>query len=79
MSAVATPSQSVRVWRVVPEPVHPEAAVDVSAIEPTTGLTQRAARELANDRNHACEPSPQIQWEAKPTGQVVDRRTLNGG
>jgi len=36
--------ERVRVWRVVPTIVHPDADVDVSTIEPETGLTQRAAR-----------------------------------
>jgi len=46
MSTVAMSGERVRVWRVVPTVVHPDADVDVSAIEPETGLTQRDAREL---------------------------------
>jgi len=70
------PSERVRVWRVVPEVVHPDAEVDTSELEPETGLTQRAARELANERNHAGVPRPTIEWVAEPTERIVDRGSL---
>lgn len=76
-TATTMPSERVRVWRVVPEVVHPEAEVDASELEPETGLTQRAAREIANERNHAAVPRPTIEWVADPTGRIVDRAVLN--
>lgn len=75
MSAVAT-SRRVRVWKIVPEPVHPEAAVDVAGIEPTTGLTQRAARELADDWNREGVPCPTIRWVPEPAGRVADQSAI---
>ena len=75
MSAVATSSR-VRVWRVVPEPAHPDAAVDVSGIEPTTGLTQRAARELADDWNREGILRPTIRWVPEPAGRVADQSAI---
>ncbi|WP_123619575.1 hypothetical protein [Halorubrum sp. CSM-61] len=63
-------------WRVVPEVVHPSAEVDVSGIEPETGLTQRAARELADERNRAGVPRPTVQWSAEPTEKIVSRNAL---
>jgi hypothetical protein len=65
--------ERVRVWRVVPTLVHCEADVDVSEIEPETGFTQRAARELAHDRNHAGVPDPCIRWVPEPTEREADR------
>jgi len=52
----AMSGERVRVWRVVPTIVHPDADVDVSTIEPETGLTQRAARECAAERNRRRDP-----------------------
>lgn len=77
MSAATTRREYVRVWRVVPEAVHPDAAVDVSGIEPFTGFTQRAARELAATRNRKRTPCPTIRWMAEPTEQVVDRSAVH--
>ena len=77
MSAEAiAPTDRVRVWRVVAEVVHPAADVDVSSIESITGLTQRAARELANERNRRCVPDSTVRWVAEPTGCVVDRSSV---
>jgi len=73
MSTVAMSGERVRVWRVVPTIVHPDADVDVSTIEPETGLTQRAARECAAERNRRRDPDATVQWVAKPTGRVADR------
>ena len=66
----------VRVWRIVPTVVHPEADVDVSEIEPETGFTQRAARELAHSRNHAGVPDPRIRWVPEPTEREADRSAV---
>lgn len=76
MSAATSRTEYVRVWRVVPEAVHPDAAVDVSGIEPTTGLTQRAARELADDWNREGVPCPTIRWVPEPAEKIVARNAL---
>jgi hypothetical protein len=76
MSTVAMSGERVRVWRVVPTVVHPDADVDVSAIEPETGLTQRDARELAAERNRRRVPRPTIEWVAEPTETIDSRNAL---
>ena len=77
MSGVAVNvGHRVRVWRVVPTVVHPAADVDVSELEPETGLTQRAARELANARNHAGVPDPRIEWVAERTERATYRSAV---
>jgi len=43
-----------------PTIVHPDADVDVSTIEPETGLTQRAARECAAERNRRRDPDATV-------------------
>jgi len=50
--------------------------VDVSAIEPETGLTQRDARELAAERNRRRVPRPTIEWVAEPTETIDSRNAL---
>lgn len=70
------PIDRARVWRVVATVSHPEADIDADEIEPTTGLTQRAARELANEWNRVGVPRPTIRWEAEPTKRLADRDAL---
>lgn len=77
MSTVATvPTDRVRVWWVLPKIVHPDADMDMSSLEPVKGMTQRAARECAAERNRRCVPASTVRWVAKPTGCVADRGDL---
>ncbi|WP_066418870.1 hypothetical protein [Halorubrum aethiopicum] len=77
MSADArVPIDRAREWQVVATVPHSETDIDVEEIEPETGLTQRAARELANERNRAGVARPTIQWKAEPTERLADRDAL---